>query len=277
MQGDTMTDARQPVSGAGTPCPDFESVSCYADGELEPVLAASIASHVESCAHCGTLAARLREGLTPEDARRDGGIGGSGCADEEYLVLYATGTMNGTARTALQAHLDGCDACIRALTALHRRLSLAAVIESPVPFGIQQRARLALEAARPATVPVADRPIFAPSRGVAFLDRLRGLLRVPVLVPAAMAAGALLMVTLQPPSRQGADTGELDRAIAPQQVKLRVTAVEATVRSRPSMQSLTLGTVHRGAMVEVAGQERDWYEVRLDGGQQGWVEREAFE
>ena len=23
--------------------------------------------------------------------------------------------------------------------------------------------------------------------------------------------------------------------------------------------------------------ERDWYEVHLDGGRQGWVEREAFE
>jgi uncharacterized protein YgiM (DUF1202 family) len=109
------------------------------------------------------------------------------------------------------------------------------------------------------------------------LDRLRGLLRVPVLVPAALAAGALLTVALQPGSMERPDSGELNRAVAPDSVRMRVTAVEATVRSRPSMQSETVATVHRGTIVEVAGGERDWYEVRLDSGPKGWVEREAFE
>jgi hypothetical protein len=252
-------------------------LSCYADGELDAALAAAVAAHVDSCAHCGTLAVRLREGLTPDDARRDGGIGGSGCADEEHLVVYAAGGMNGTDRGALRAHLDGCDACIRALTALHRRLSVAAVVDSPVPMNVQHRARLAFEANLPDAAPAGEAPAYAQPRGVAFLDRLRGFLRVPVLVPAAMAAGALLMVALQPGSTGRGGSGELSRAIAPDTVRLRITAVEATVHSRPSMQSQSVATVRRGAVVEVAGEERGWYEVRLDGGRQGWVEREAFE
>jgi hypothetical protein len=30
-------------------------------------------------------------------------------------------------------------------------------------------------------------------------------------------------------------------------------------------------------MVAVSGEERDWYEIRVDGGPLGWVEREAVE
>jgi hypothetical protein len=273
-----MTDARQPVSGAGTPCPDFESLSCYADGELEPALAAGIAAHVDTCSHCVTLAGRLREGLAPDDARRDGGIGGSGCAGEERLVVYAAGGMSGAERAALHAHLGVCDPCVSALAVLHRRLSLAAVVDTPVPSGVQQRARLAFAAGLEEVAPAAERARYAEPRGAALLERIRGLLRVPVLVPAALAAGALLTtVALRPGSQEPAGSGELTRAIAPDSVRMRVTAIEATVRSRPSMQSETVATVRRGTVVEVAGGERDWYEVRLDGGSKGWVEREAFE
>ena len=77
---------------------------------------------------------------------RDGGIGGSGCAGEEHLVVYAAGGMSGDERAALHAPLGACDPCISALTALHRRLSLAAVVDTPVPSGVQLRARLAFEA-----------------------------------------------------------------------------------------------------------------------------------
>lgn len=274
-----MTDARQPDSGGGTSCPDFESLSCYADGELEPALAAGIAAHVNRCSHCATLAARLREGLAPDDAKRAGGVGGSGCGGEEQLVLYAAGGMDGLERSAVHAHLGSCDPCVSALTALHKRLSLSAVLDAPVPSGLQQRAMVAFDAARTETVPtpVAERPRFVEPRGVALLDRLRSLLRVPVLIPAAVAAGALLTVAVQPGAKDRAVPGELSRAVAPDSVRMRITAIEVTVRSRPSMQSETVATLQRGSVVEVAGGERDWYEVRLDGGSKGWVEREAFE
>jgi len=85
------------------------------------------------------------------------------------------------------------------------------------------------------------------------------------------------MVALQPGRIDQAGSGERSRALAPSSVTLRVTAVQAAVRSRPSMQSEVVATVRRGTPVEIAGEERDWYEVRLDGGRPGWVEREAFE
>lgn len=272
-----MTDARTPVLGAGSPCPDFESLSCYADGELEPALAGDMAAHVERCSHCATLAARLREGLAPDDARRDGGIGGSGCAGEERLILYAAGSLEGNERASLLSHLDGCDACITALAVLHRRLALLPVIETPIPVGIRQRAQAALEAGLQELAPAVERPRPVEPRVVPLLSRVRELLRAPILVPAALAAGALFMVAVQPGTHEPTGSGDLNRAVAPDTVKLRITAVEATVRSRPSMQSETVATVNRGVTVEVAGEERDWYQVRLDGGQQGWVEREAFE
>ena len=271
-----MTDARGPTGGVGTPCPDFESLSCYADGELEPVVAGPIAAHVEECSHCATLAARLGEGLAADDARRDGGIGGSGCASDEYLVLYATRGLTGSEHGALRAHLVGCDACIRALAMLHRRLAVQSVVDTAVPSGVQQRARLALEAGLHAEAHAAS-PRYAEPRGAALLGRLRGLLRVPILAPAALAAGALLAVGLHSGLTGQSATGERSRAVAPDTVKRRITAVEATVRSRPSMQSEVVATIGRGTVVEVAGMERDWYQVRLDGGRAGWLEREAIE
>jgi hypothetical protein len=274
-----MKDTKQPARVAGGPCPDFESLSCYADSELDPAVTAGVAAHVSGCSHCATLAVRLREGFEADDARRrDGGIGGSGCAGEEELVLYAMGEMNGAERAVLEAHFGGCDACISALTVLHNRLAVAAMVETPVPAGTQQRARRALDAWLPSPAAAEELPRYAPPRISALLSRARALLRVPVLVPAAaIAAGALLTVALQPGRVERPVGEEQGRSIMRDAARMRVTAVEASVRSRPSMQSEVVATVHRGAVVEVAAEERGWYEVRLEGGRPGWVEREAFE
>jgi len=268
-----MTDERQGT----TACPDFESLSCYADGELDAALGAAVATHVSACTRCAALALRLRDGFEADDARRDGGIGGSGCAGEEHLILYATGGITGSERANLAAHLVGCDACIAALALVHRRLGLAALPATPVPADVQERARVALEAAVREMAPATERPLAAEPRGIVLLHRLRERLRAPILVPVALAAGALLMVGLQTGRMDQAGSGERSRAIAPDAVKLRVTAVEATVRSRPSMQSEVVATVRRGTVVEVSGEERDWYQIRTEGGHPGWVEREAFE
>jgi anti-sigma factor RsiW len=260
---------------AGSACPDFESLSCYADDEVDSATAALLREHVGACSHCATLAVRLREGLAAGDAGRDGGIGGSGCVGEEHLVVYATGGLSGSERAALHGHLASCDACIEALALLHRRLSLAASIATPVPTGVQHRARLALEAG--AMAPPAEAVAYTAPRPIPLLERLRGLLRVPVLVPVAVAAGALFMIAIQPGLVGRGVEGERSRAIVPDTVKLRVNAAEATVRGRPSMHSEVVATVQRGTTLEVAGEERGWYEVRLEGGRPGWVEREAFE
>src|ERR1700690_2293337 len=100
-----MTDVRKSTGDTGAPCCDFESLSCFADGELEPDAAAAVAEHLGHCPRCATLATRLRERFEADDARRDGGLGGSGCCDEEHLVLYAAGGMQGAEQAALAAHL----------------------------------------------------------------------------------------------------------------------------------------------------------------------------
>jgi len=97
-----------------------------------------------------------------------------------------------------------------------------------------------------------------------------------VLLPAAVAAGALLVV--------GVRGGRLDAPVAPSEFRavdltrdLRVTAGRAEVRERPSANSALLGTVQRGQLVRIAGEERDWYRVESAESGTGWVEKEAFE
>ena len=99
-----------------------------------------------------------------------------------------------------------------------------------------------------------------------------------------------------PPSRQpGSMEGpRLKRlALALPTLLLVATAASSTEPGRPRVAVLVpsigaalertpgdfevVATVRRGTLVEVAGEERDWFEVRLDGGRPGWVEREAFE
>jgi len=272
-----MTDARQSAVGTGGSCCDFESLSCYADGELDSGAAAVVAQHLSDCPRCATLATRLRERFEADDARRDGGLGGSGCCDEEHLILYAAGRLPDAERAALAAHLAGCDACVSAVAVLHRHLAVLPTVGAPVPADIQRRAQVAFVGTAPDPLPQPAQAPRAEPRPVERLHRIRALLRLPVLVPVAMAAGALLTVIVQPGWVGRTASGERSRAVAPATTTLRVTAVEATVRSRPSMQSEVMGSVHRGSMIEIAGEERDWYAVRLDGGRSGWVEREAFE
>ena len=271
-----MTGARQSIVGTDVPCCDFESLSCYADGELDAGATAVVAEHLNGCPRCATLATRLRERFEADDAQRAGGLAGSGCWDEERLVLYAAGALDGAEHAALAAHLADCDACVASVAVLHRHLAIAADAPAPVPMGINRRALTAF-ADRPAeSMSVA--PALPPRLGWRTrIARARGLLRLPVIMPAALAAGALLAVGLQTTWLQHSATLERTRAVAPPSASRRVTAVEAAVHSRPSLQSSVVGTVRRGTVVAVSGEERDWYEIQVDGGPLGWVEREAVE
>ena len=267
-----MTGARQSIVGTDVPCCDFESLSCYADGELDAEATAVVAEHLSGCPRCATLATRLRERFEADDAQRAGGLAGFGCWDEEHLVLYAAGGLDGAEHAALAAHLADCDGCVAAVAVLHRHLALAPETPSSVPIELNRRALDAF-AGEPAVAPVAS-----PRRSwVTRLARARELLRVPVMVPAALAAGTLLAVGLQSAVSQRSASIERTRAVAPPSANRRVTAVEAAVHSRPSLQSSVVGTVRRGTMVAVSGEERDWYEIHADGGPLGWIEREAVE
>ncbi|MBX3028067.1 zf-HC2 domain-containing protein [bacterium] len=280
-----MTDLRETASGGGAPCPDFEVLSCFADGELSGPTAAEVTAHLGACPRCEAVTSRLREGFGAGEAGFGGGLGGSGCASEEQLVLYVSGALGGSDRAPIAAHVGGCDPCVASLAQLHRRLSVLGDVAAPIPADVVRRAQAVLPAAlaelAPAAVPTAagarPHPALAREAGPSLLERLRAWLRVPVLAPLAVAATALFMVAVGSLPSTGPDGGERSRALPPSTVRLRVTADSTTMYSRPSGKSDPLGTVGRGATVAVAGEERGWYEVRLDDGRSGWILREAFE
>ncbi len=274
-----MMDVRHPVAGAGSACPDFEALSCFADGELEGEEAQALAAHVAACARCGALSARLRVAFEDPGAAAQGGSAGSGCIGEERLVLYASGGLtDAAARSAVTAHLGGCDPCVAALTHLRRRLALAAEIATPVPASVRHRAEAVLPAALAELAPAAGSPTAVVQRaGTSLVERLRGWLQVPVLAPIAVAAVALLMVAIGLRPSTTPPDAERTRALAPASVRLRVTVAEAPVHARPSGNAEVIGSVARDQRLDVAGEERDWYAVRLADGRTGWVLREAFE
>ena len=274
-----MNDARMPNMGAGTDCPDFEILSCFADGELAGAVTPDVAAHIGGCPRCETLTGRLREGFGGTEAQSDGGVGGAGCVGEERLVLYAGGGLQGDDRAAIAAHVGGCDPCVAALVRVHRRLSVLADVAAPVPASVSRRAQAVLPAALAELAPrrAAPRPEVVNAAAPGLFERLRAWLSVPVLAPVAVGAMALFAVAVGLRPSDAPSAGERSRALAPATVRLRITAGEATLHSRPSGNSDAIGTVGRGASVAVAGEERDWYEVRLDDGRSGWIVREAFE
>ncbi|MFN8640568.1 MAG: zf-HC2 domain-containing protein [Candidatus Binatia bacterium] len=192
-----MTDA----SPLRTGCPDFEVLSCYADGELGGGDAAAVAAHLGACPRCETLTGRLREGVAPGEGCRAGGAGGSGCIGEERLVAYAIGGLSGGERQAIAAHVGGCDACVGSLLQLHRRLGASSDAGGPRP-GCRRTARpggasaalaeLASEQAAPARAPRAT--VYRATPGLR--RRLARWLHVPTLAPVALAAMALFALAI---------------------------------------------------------------------------------
>lgn len=273
-----MTDASQPAPG--TACPDFEVLSCFADGELGAPAAAGVAAHLGDCPRCDTLTGRLREGLGGGEARRGGVPGGSGCIGEERLVLYASGALTGDERGAIAAHVGGCDPCVASLLQLHRRLGVSGEAAAPIPAAVARRARAVLPAALAELAPgaaaaVPARPALRTAPGLR--QRLRDWLQMPVLAPLAVAALALFALAIGMRVPGGSADVEHSRAVSPATVRMRITADQTPLYSRPSGRSEVVGAVARGTTVTVAGEERDWYDVRLDDGRSGWVAREAFE
>ena len=272
-----MATPQNPTAGPErlpSACPDFEVLSCFADGELEAGRVGTVTAHVRSCERCATPAARLSAGFRAVDVRRDGGIGGSGCADDEGLILYLTRGLYDTERAILESHLNGCDHCVATLSLLHRRLSVSDTISAPVPDAVQEAARRVLEHGSPNPTPAAVAPDGRNWRRT--LERLGRLLRMPILVPNAVATGAFLVIAVQEHRSAPSMPAEQSRAIAGDE-HLRVTTATAVVRGQPSGQGEVIATVRRGAALAVTGQERGWYRVMLPDKRSGWIAREAFE
>jgi len=125
---------------------------------------------------------------------------------------------------------------------------------------------------------IAERRAVSPSSGWlgGLGDMLSGLLRLPVLVPVGVAAGAVFMMTVQDTWRGPMTPSELSRSTGEQEL-LRVTSPQARVWTAPTTRSKVLATVAKGTPLRVAAMDRHWYQVVLPEGQVGWVERDAFE
>lgn len=276
-----MSDGHHPTEEVGRDCPDFEILSRFADDELETARADGVAAHLAACVRCGALAERLRDGFGAGNPLRGGGVGGSGCVGEERLVLYASAGAAADERADIAAHVGGCDVCVAALRRVRDRLRVHVEAPMPVPAVVQRRAEAVLAAAARElageATPARSAQAAGHLAGQGVFERLRGWLRVPVLIPAAAMGAALLLVSLGRLPTTGPAGTENSRALPPASARLRVKVSEALVYSRPSGQSPVVATVRHGALLDVAGEERGWYEVRLDGGQSGWIVREAFE
>jgi hypothetical protein len=259
-------------------CPDFEDLSCFADGELDAVQVPEVAEHVATCERCAGLMAHLTRGFGSGSLGADTGPGGAGCADEERLILYLMRHLSDGERAVVEKHLGHCDACVYGLSLLHRRLRIQDSVERPVPAQFQERVRaiLELETAERNNGHAAARE---PTSGwwERVRDSLDRFLRLPVLLPAAVAAGALLVVGVQDGYFGGHGGAPNDLRAIDLTRDLRVTALRAEVRERPSANSALVGEIERGQLLRVAGEERDWYRVELPRGGAGWVAREAFE
>jgi hypothetical protein len=271
-----MADARHEMTdGSVVACPEFEDLSRYVDGEVDGPRHAEISAHVGHCAWCAGLTKMIRvwfeataEGAGPTAADH-------GCSTTEMLVGYLTTGLSDGERARIDGHVRDCDQCIHVLTVLQRRLLGAEVIATPVPVSVMERAQAAATPhARPAATAAGLAEVWSALSSVG--HRLSAHIRIPALVPAAVAAGALLVVAGEHGWRQPQEPQELTRAV-PMHQSLRVTAQEALVYAQPSARTATVGNVSRGAVLEIAGLEKDWYRVVLPGGQEGWVARGAFE
>jgi hypothetical protein len=274
-----MTDSRRATPQAKTDrsaaCPDFEDLSRFVDGEVDADRAGHIGAHIGHCAWCSGLTTMIRAYFEAAAASADATSGESSCGTAEMLVSYLTTGLSDGERQSIDTHVRGCDQCVRTLTLLQRRLLSADDVPAAVPLSVMERATAAATfERRPAKPAVGLSEAWSALSSVG--RRLSAHIRLPALVPAAVAAGALLVVAGERNWTQPEPLKEMSRAV-PSHRSLRITAAEAIVRAQPSSRTEAVATLSRGTMLEVTSLEKDWYRVTLPGGAEGWVERQAFE
>ncbi len=255
-------------------CPDFEDLSCFIDEELESARCDAVREHVETCQRCSGLTARLQEGFSGVGDGDGAGIGGARCADEEGLILYLTKGLSAPERTAVEAHLSRCDACVYGVALLRKRLRIDSTVDRAVPVALRDKVRDIIDAGARDLAEEEREQISTESWVHRVWETLDRFLRLPILVPVAVAAGALLVVGVQNQSVIGGSGGI--RGV--ERVSMRtVTAGRALVRELPRATGGVVAELRAGDRVELAGEDRDWYRVLLSNDRSGWVEREAFE
>ena len=193
-----------------------------------------------------------------------------GCPTDEMLLAYLTAAVTADAAERIDAHLEFCDLCIESLIVAQQRLSQDAHMAETVPHSV--RLRVAAIAPPRAARSAGDR--VSASRLTRRPRRLPAIPPWRVVVPAALAASALLVVASQT-WLTSSPRRPLTRAV-PMSQQVRVTLPQAPVRTQPNLNADVIATLARGDVVEIGGEEREWYRVMLPSGGEGWVERRAF-
>jgi anti-sigma factor RsiW len=255
-----------------TGCPQFEELSRWVDGEIDELGRAKVQKHVAKCRACAEVIRRLATVTAPARVAVGGGVHVAGCPDAETLVAYLTDAVEAQARAAVDRHLKDCDACLTALPLMRHSLARGSTAAVSVPKSVQRRAMAALggvpAGARNGPGARGVRRLLAAARA-----GLPSLVRIPVLVPIAVAAVAVVVITSRD-DRLGVSR-DMSRSVHVVQQR-RVTAMRAPVHAQPSSHAPVVGTLHRGDRVEVRDEERVWLRVALGDGTEGWVERDAF-
>jgi anti-sigma factor RsiW len=261
-------------------CPDFDALSRFVDGELRALNMEEVRDHLANCTPCTQLAKRLngRPDWLVSQASVERPVSGCAPADEMLLYVSASEQMRAAERRAFEAHLHRCDPCLTEVSRLHHRLGVAQSVEVSVPAPVRERARVVLEPALRELAAESGSAQASSAEGLwgVLRRRLKAFLELPILVPTAMAAGALFMVVLQETRMQPGQNFERSRAVSVQQ-RVRVTAASASVRAKPNPQANEIATLSKGAFVAVTEEDRNWVRVDLSEGRTGWVERRAFE
>lgn len=192
------------------------------------------------------------------------------CPDDELLLAFLTAAVDPETARRLDTHVDACEACLCALLLAQQRLSLDGQIAMAVPLEVSNR--LAAVPPQRAATPAGARSVAHPAN-----RRLRRLPAPPVVryvVPLALAASLVLVLTSQT-SWLSPTPSRLTRSLSTSD-PLKVTAREVVVRAQPHSNAEVVAKLVRGDVVEVGGEDRQWYRVTLPGGGEGWVEQEAF-
>jgi hypothetical protein len=192
------------------------------------------------------------------------------CPDGELLLAFLTAAVDSETARRLDAHLDACDACLEALVTAQNRLARSSEMTEKVPPSLSER--LAAVPPQRAATPAGDRHVAYPAN-----RRVRRLPVSPILRfagPLALAASLLLVVASQ--TSWFSATPQRQTRSVPMSQHLKVTAREVQVRAQPHLQAEVVAKLTRGDVVEVGGEDREWYRVALPGGGEGWVEQYAF-
>ena len=133
-----MTDA--------STCPETLVLSSYLDGELDQEQNSGVKLHLQNCSLCSAHIERLQEtdtllinhmgeALKPISATMK-----DDCLSPEVLTAYLHDLLRLEEKQSVEAHLDGCNACVAELSALTKsEMELEWRANDPVPAALRSR------------------------------------------------------------------------------------------------------------------------------------------